>query len=139
MVAAISDSDWMLDYSDDLLCCVRRTRILLISFFLSQSICVCVCVCVCVCAYVYIRTHGVCVRVCVCGCWCVCIPSVCVCVYVYVCVRVCVRVCVSSNMESPTQSEGVPYKSRASEHHAPCSIVSRMCPDTKPTFEGELR
>ena len=47
VVATISDSDWMLDYSDDLLCCVRRTRILLISFFLSQSICVCVCVCVC--------------------------------------------------------------------------------------------
>ena len=46
VVATISDSDWMLDYSDDLLCCVRRTRILLISFFLSQSICVCVCVCV---------------------------------------------------------------------------------------------
>ena len=45
MVATISDSGWMLDYSDDLLCCVRRTRILLISFFLSQSICVCVCVC----------------------------------------------------------------------------------------------
>ena len=44
MVATISDSDWMLDYSDDLLCCVRRTRILLISFFLNQSICVCVCV-----------------------------------------------------------------------------------------------
>ena len=39
-------SAWMLAYSDDLLCCVRRTRILLISFFLSQSICVCVCVCV---------------------------------------------------------------------------------------------
>ena len=31
-------------FADDLLCCVHRTRILLISFFLSQSICVCVCV-----------------------------------------------------------------------------------------------
>ena len=41
-------STWMLAYSDDLLCCVRRTSILLISFFLSQSMCVCVCVCVCV-------------------------------------------------------------------------------------------
>ena len=42
-------STWMLAYSDDLLCCVRRTRILLIcfflSFFLSQSINMCVCVC----------------------------------------------------------------------------------------------
>ena len=38
-------SAWMLAYSDDLLCCVRRTRILLIFFFLSQSMCVCVCVC----------------------------------------------------------------------------------------------
>ena len=36
-------SAWMLAYSDDLLCCVRRTRILLISFFLNQYVCVGAC------------------------------------------------------------------------------------------------
>ena len=74
-VSTISDSGWMLDYSDDLLCCVRRTRILLISFFLSQSICVCVCVCVSVflsqsiCVYVCVSFFlSFSINVCVCGC-----------------------------------------------------------------------